>query len=169
MAALTTARVTLQPLLRSHADAMFLIVGDATLYRYLDNPPHPSIDHTRDVYARLESRRSPDGTQLWLNWIVAPHGRPPIGYVQATIGAARTAWIAYFVAVAEWGNGYATEAVLAMKAHLAAEYGVVRFLATVEAGNAKSVALLGRVGLRPATEEEALGHDLAVGERLFVG
>lgn len=169
MQTLTTARLELQPLVVAHADAMFSVLSDATLYRHLDSAPHPSVEHTRDVYARLEARQSPDGLQRWLNWVVVPHGRSPIGFVQATIPAGRTAWLAYLVSAGEWGRGYATEAVVAMKAHLADAYGIERFLATVEADHARSIALLFRVGLRPATDEECTAYALTSTERLFVG
>ena len=137
MNALSTARLDLQPLLVSHADAMFEVLSDEKLYRYLDYPPHSSLQHTRDIYKRLEARESPDGRQRWLNWIVVPRGQQPAGFVQATVAQPQTAWIAYLLGQAQWGKGYATEAVAAMMAHLADHYDVTRYLATVEAENTK--------------------------------
>src|SRR5207248_11438302 len=93
---------------------MFSVLGDPLIYTYLDFPPPPSLEHLSRVYAQLETRRSPDGTEEWLNWIVvrnchperergawaggvAPPAPPgpsptlgvtePIGVVQATISA----------------------------------------------------------------------------------
>ena len=52
--------------------------------------------------------------------------------------------------------------------HLRATCGVIRFLATVEADNERSVRLLQRLGFRAATEAEAREHELSATERLFV-
>ena len=168
MNALSTARLDLQPLFVSHADAMFEVLSDEKLYRYLDYPPHSSLQHTREVYKRLEARESPDGAQRWLNWIVVPHGQQPAGFVQATVVRPQTAWIAYLISPALWGRGYATEAVAAMMAHLADRYEVTHYQATVEAENTKSIALLLRVGMHPATAAELHGRTLAASERLYV-
>lgn len=165
---LTTGDLVLEPLVVGHAEAMFEVLNDPALYRHLDDPPPPSVAHLRGVYARLEGRRSPDGRELWLNWVVRPQGQPPIGYVQATVLPNQTAWVAYVFSSKHWGRGYATQATRAVVAHLASAYGVVRYLATVEAQNQPSIRLLGRLGFRAATEQEAGGHSLTPTERLFV-
>jgi RimJ/RimL family protein N-acetyltransferase len=164
-----TARLTLEPLLVSHADAMFEVLRDPSLYRYLDSKPHATVEHTRDVYARLIERRSPDGTERWLNWIVVPHGSGPVGFVQATIRTAGTAWIAYLLAPAVQGRGYASEAVAAMQAYLVERHGIDRFLACVEPGNRASIALLERRGLRAADAAEAAEHRLDPVDILYAG
>ena len=164
-----TARLELQPLTVAHADAMYRVLADPALYRHLDYQPPPNVEHTRAVYARLEAGASPDGTQRWLNWIVVPHGGAPIGFVQATVPADGSAWIAYLLATAAQGRGYATEGVAAMTAHLASHYRVDRLLAMVEADNARSIALLGRIGLHAATAAELAGRTLSATERLYVG
>ena len=167
MRSIATARLDLEPLVVAHADAMFEVLRDPALYRYLDRPPHPDVDHTREVYRRLESRVSPDRRQRWLNWIVVPRGEPPVGFVQATVDG-DAAWIAYLIAVGHQGRGYATEAMVAMTGQLSNDLGVHRLLATVEAANAPSIALLRRIGLRPATDAERADRSLTATERLFV-
>ena len=114
---------------------MFEVLGAPELYRYLDYGPPPSVDDLRSVYEELEARVSPDGSQLWLNWVIRPTGGAPVGFVQATVGGA-DAWVAYVLAREFWGRGYAFQATQAVVAHLRATCGVIRFLAVVEAGNA---------------------------------
>ena len=169
MDTLETARLTLEPLAVSHADAMFEVLRDPVLYRYLDSKPHATAEHTRAVYARLVERTSPDGKERWLNWIVVPHAGGPVGFVQATIPVAGTAWIAYLIAPSAQRRGYASEAVVAMKAHLAESHGVGRFLATVDRDNRASIALLERCGLRVATGTEAAAHRLDPVDLLYIG
>ncbi len=167
MDTLFTTDLTLEPLVAGHAEAMFDVLSEPELYRYLDFGPPPSLDHLRGVYEELEARVSPDGSQLWLNWVVRPRDEAPVGFVQATVSGA-DAWVAYVLAKEYWGRGYAFQATQAVVDHLRATCGVARFLATVQAGNERSIRLLRRLGFRIATEAEAQEHELSATERLFV-
>jgi RimJ/RimL family protein N-acetyltransferase len=167
MDTLITADLTLEPLVAGHAEAMFGVLSEPGLYRYLDFVPPPSLDHLRGVYEELEARVSPDGSQLWLNWVVRPRDGAPVGFVQATVSGA-DAWVAYVLAGEYWGRGYAFQATQAVVDHLRATCGVARFLATVEAGNERSIRLLRRLGFRVATQAEAQEQELSATERLFV-
>jgi RimJ/RimL family protein N-acetyltransferase len=169
MEAIETARLVLEPLQVAHAREMFEILADPAIYRYLDQPPSPSLEDLRRVYARWEARRSPDGTELWLNWVIRPRDGPfPLGYVQATVISPRTAWVAYVLASKHWGHGYAAEAVAAMLAELASTFGVKRHLASVEAENGRSIRLLERLGFHQSTNEQRDHHSLSPTELLFI-
>ena len=168
MRPIETARLVLEPLVVAHAEQMFEVLNESLLYRFLDNPPPPSIEHLRGVYSRLESRASPSGSQLWLNWALIPRGKSAIGYVQATIIAGEAAWVAYLLASKAWGRGYATEAMQGMLAHLAISYDVVVCRATVEAENQASIHLLERLAFNRASAQDLEDHVLSPTERLFV-
>ena len=152
MRALHTPRLRLEPLRRAHAAAMFPLLQDPTIYTYIDHGPPPTLEHLEGVYTRLEARRSPDGREQWLNWIVFAADEPtqPLGVVQATVLAGGRAWVAYELAAAHRGRGHGREAVGAMLAELAASFGVQQFLATVEAGNERSIHLLLKLGFQPS-------------------
>jgi RimJ/RimL family protein N-acetyltransferase len=167
MDTLRAGDLLLEPLCVAHAEAMFAVLGDAALYRYLDHPPPPSLEHLRTVYACLEARQSPDGREAWLNWAVRRTGEPPFGFVQATV-TERKAWVAYLLSRDQWGRGHATQAMQAVIEHLAASFGVTLCRATVEAQNVRSIRLLERLGFRPASPQEAGAHELSPTERLFV-
>jgi RimJ/RimL family protein N-acetyltransferase len=138
-----TPRLVLEPLTVAHAPAMFDVLSDPLIYRYLDFPPPPTLEHLQRVYAQLETRRSPDGSQEWLNWIVVRDA--PIGLVQATISGDGTE-VAYILGSAHWGHGYAFEAMTAMLAHLDGH----EFFANVDEQNERSIRLLEHLGFRPA-------------------
>ena len=167
MQTLRTARLVLEPLVVAHARAMFEVLSDPAIYRYLDYPPPASLEHLQRVYARLEGRKSADGNELWLNWVVSPFTQPPVGYVQATVYPEQSASVAYVLSSRHWGRGYASEAVQAMLEHLASAYGSRRYRATVEAENERSIQLLARLGFRCATRSEG-ARSLSLTERLFV-
>ena len=165
---ITAADLVLEPLTVAHADTMFGVLSDPQIYRYLDYGPPPCVEHLRDVYAKLERRKSPDGSRLWLNWVVRQLGGKPMGYVQSTVFPPQTAWVAYVLSSEHWGRGYARMATHAMIQHLANAYGITQYLATVEAENRRSIGLLERLSFRRATSQEAQDHDLSATERLFV-
>ena len=168
MRTLTTDALVLEPLVAGHAEAMFEVLSEPELYRYLDYAPPPSMEHLRSVYERVEARKSPDGSQLWLNWVVRLQGQPPVGYVQVTVASHQTAWVGFVFSSKHWGRGYATKATQAVLEHVPTVYGVTRFLATVEAENQRSTRLLERLGFHAATEQELEGHELSPTERLLV-
>ena len=165
MERLADAALVLEPLGVRHAEVMYRILRDPELHRYLDHPPPPSVDALREDYRWLERRTSPDGLQGWLNWIVAPAGGEPIGFVQATVEGSM-AWIAYMLAREAWGHGHATRACDLMIDHLAGHYGVQRVMAVVEAANIRSIRLLERLGF--ALAADTANVTLTPSERLFV-
>jgi ribosomal-protein-alanine N-acetyltransferase len=167
MQVLRAGELVLEPLVVAHADAMFAVLREPALYRYLDAPAPPSVDHLRCVYARQQRRRSPDGTQTWLNWVVRPVGADPIGFVQATITPARTAWVGFVFSSAHWGHGYAFAAMQAMLAQLDSAYSVTSCFATVEAGNLRSIRLLERLGFHADARPDLVGDQQSPNDLLF--
>ena len=72
------------------------------------------VGELRDRFSAWESRRSPDGSELWLNWVVRDNsGGRALGWVQATVrGDAAT--VAYAILPEERGAGAAADAVRAL-------------------------------------------------------
>jgi RimJ/RimL family protein N-acetyltransferase len=144
MRLIATERLALQPQLAVHADEMFRVLSDPAIYEFENEPPQ-SLERLRARFARLETRRSTDGGDLWLNWVVR-RGPVAIGYVQATVHRGGGAGIAYEFASAHWGQGFAQEAVRAMMAELAGRYGVEGVTAVLKGANHRSKRMLDRLG-----------------------
>ncbi len=168
MQPIVTSELALEPLRVAHADAMFELLSDAEIYRYLDYSPPASIEHLRNVYVQLEARESPDGNEAWLNLVVHPHGHSLVGYVQATVASNRSAYVAYVLGSHHWGRGHALKAIQAMLGHLASAYEVNRCIATVEAENERSIHLLERLGFHADAAHQLKDHCLSPTERMFV-
>jgi len=148
MHTLVTPRLRLEPLVVAHADALYPILADLRMNEFLDLHAPTSLEALREGYRKLESRRSGDGSERWLNWALVPltPGSHAIGFVQATVRLDHRAWVAYEVGHAWWGQGYGTEATRAMVEHLVAHYRVTRCMASADARNARSRRLLERLG-----------------------
>src|SRR5215831_6222459 len=165
MRTLETARVTLEPQVAAHADEMFVVLSDPAIYTYENEPPQ-SLEWLRKRFQRLESRRSSDGTEQWLNWVVRLRTSELIGYVQATVSPRRSALIAYEFSSAWWGRGLAREATEAVIHELANHYDVVELMAIAKAANARSRRLLEHMRFLPADADVVAAHRLEPGEVL---
>ena len=152
MKVLRTPDLTLEPQLAAHADEMFVVLSDPAIYEHENDPP-VSVEWLRARFGRLESRQSPDGTELWLNWVIRAADGPLVGYTQATVNADDgSAAIAYVFGSAYWGRGLATQATAAMIGELAVNYQVNRFVAVLKRANHRSRRLLERLGFAPASQ-----------------
>jgi RimJ/RimL family protein N-acetyltransferase len=149
------AGIALEPLLALHADALFDLLADARLGQFTDDEPPVDRAALFDRYRRLETRRSPDESALWLNWAVRVPEGGIVGYVQATVAADRsTSEIAYVIGRPFWRRGFATAAVRRMIAFLRDGLGVRDIRATVDERNTASLRLLRTLGLRIADDRD---------------
>ena len=157
----------LEPLVAAHAEEMFETLSSPAIYDYMPGAPPPSVAALRKRYERLEMRRSGDGTQLWLNWIVRILSGRCVGFVQATIHPGTTADFAFAFAPEYWGRGIAFEACRMALGELAGQFGVGTFFATVDPRNRRSTRLLERLGFSNVPPENYPNGDVVPDDRLF--
>ena len=158
--------LTLEPQTAAHAEEMFAVLSDPAIYEYENEPP-PSLEWLRVRFTQLESRRSADGQEQWLNWVIRLPTSELIGYVQATVDADGRAAIAYELSSAYWGRGLARRAVQAMISELGQRYQVRRLTALFKHNNLRSRRLLERLGFSPAATERHRKHQVEPGELLM--
>ena len=150
---LSTERLTLEPLIPSHAEEMFAGLGDSQLYAHLDSAPPTSVEALRERYERLALRTSPDGREQWWNWVLREKTTGEyVGFVQATVEG-RKAQIAYVLFRHRWGEGLAREAVRRMIAELTT-HGVNSMTACVDRANERSQRLLNSLSFTPRNDPE---------------
>ena len=155
MRSLAGKNVALEPQLAAHADELFAVLGDPLIYEYENEPPR-SVEWLRERFTRLETRQSPDGEQLWLNWVVRLGASGLIGYVQATVLPTGKAAVGYVFASKYWRRGLAGEACRTMIAELAERYRVRTVYAIFKRRNARSARLLERLGFALASADSCL-------------
>jgi ribosomal-protein-alanine N-acetyltransferase len=150
---ISSPRLRLEPLEERHAEALFEGLRAEAIYRFIDEEAPSSLAALRERYRRLQRRRSPSGSETWLNWAVwCLTGERYVGYVQATIRPDRSALIAYVIFPESWRRGFASEAVTMMVEELIREHGVHAFAATVDERNRASLALLRKLGFKQTGE-----------------
>lgn len=166
MRVIATDDLTLEPQVAAHAAEMFAVLADPAIYEHENEPP-PSVEWLRARFARLESRRSADGRDRWLNWVIRLPSSEAIGCVQATVHPDGLAAIAYVLSSRHWGRGLARRAVQAMVGELVAQYGVRTLTAVLKRGNHRSMRLLERLGFAPASPERVAGVRVGADEVLM--
>ena len=128
-----TDRLSLEPLTAAHATELAPLLDDRCLHEFTGGAPLSAAALTAR-YARLAVRRSPDGDQIWGNWVLrARVTGEAAGTVQATLPAggpaAGPAEVAWVVVPSAQGRGYAKEAAHSLVAVLqAAGWTVVAYI-----------------------------------------
>lgn len=161
------ASLRLVPQVAAHADEMFALLQDPALYEHEGEPPE-SLEWLRARFTKLESRRSADGSEEWLNWVVQLASGELVGYVQATVSASGQADLAYVLGRRHWGRGFARRAVTLMIAELVAHHGVTALSAVLKRSNARSLRLLERLGFTPAPASLERERGIEPDERLML-
>jgi len=151
---ISTLRLELVPLTAADADDLFPVLEDAALGRFTGETPPADVEAVRAGFAKWEARRSPDGAELWLNWVVRRRDDDrAVGYVQATVGDGDAA-IAWTVGTAFQRQGFATEAGHALIAWLRDILGVPSILGSIHPDNVASQTAAHRIGLRPTDRRD---------------
>ena len=144
---LETRRLRLEPLVPSHASDTYEGLLDEAIYRFIPRDPPMSRQALKERYRSLQSRRSPDGSEVWLNWALRANETDEyVGTLQATVRADLTAEIAYVVFPAFWRQGYAREGCGRMLDFLFESYQVTAVSALIDTRNTPSIRLVESLG-----------------------
>jgi len=163
---LHSPRLRLEPLEERHAEGLFTGLQEPEVHAFTDDQPPTDLAALRERYGVLALRRSPDGTQGWLNWALWCKSESAyVGYVQATV-VPGSVNLGYVVFTQYWGRGYAREALMAIMRFITETYPGTEFVARVDARNSRSIALLRRLGFAP-DDEQAVSENGVPGDVLF--
>jgi RimJ/RimL family protein N-acetyltransferase len=148
---LMSRRLALDPLRLEHADELAPLLNDASLHRFIGGTP-PTPQGLRARLARQVRGRSPDGNELWLNWVARERpGGQVVGTMQATIYPEQTALVAalaWTIGSAHQREGLATEAADLMASWLR-QQGIPRLRAHIHPRHNASMAVAAAIGLQP--------------------
>jgi RimJ/RimL family protein N-acetyltransferase len=154
---LISARLLLEPLTDDGQVAveMVAVLADPALYRHTGGEP-PDVVELQDRYARQSRGVSPDGRELWFNWILRTRSTSDaVGYVQVSFvqdtGVADLAWV---IGTPFQRNGYATEAARAVVEWLSTRPDVHAITAHISHKNVASQEIARRLELTETTRIE---------------
>jgi ribosomal-protein-alanine N-acetyltransferase len=143
-----TGQLILYPLKAEHAEPMFAGLSDLRSYDFTPDVPYNDVAALTERYRRLEHRRSPDGREVWLNWVISSVATQELlGYVQFTVKPSeQRALVAYFVFPSHRKMGVATEAIRASLSEVVATFRLACVDAEIDTRNAASIAVVERLG-----------------------
>jgi len=149
-----TERLDLEPLAVAHATELAPLLDDPSLHEFTGGAPLPTAA-LADRYARLAARRSPDGNQMWGNWVIRVRASgAAAGVAQATLPAggpaAGPAEVAWVLARPAQGRGYASEAARSLVALLRNDGWTV--VAHIHPGHLASQRVARAAGLSPTSD-----------------
>jgi RimJ/RimL family protein N-acetyltransferase len=153
-ARLVTPRLDLIPLTADDAVDLFPVLDDVELGRWTGERPPADVEELRTRFSGWASRRSPDGEELWLNWVVRRRDdHRAVGHLQSTVADGSTS-IAWVIGTAFQGQGYASEAAQAMLRWLRDVLGSSTIVASIHPENLASGGVAHRIGLRPTDRRD---------------
>ena len=152
MRVIHASSLVLEPQIAAHAREMFVVLSDPAIYEFENEAPQ-SEEWLGARYTILEGRRSPDGAQQWLNWVIRLPPGELAGYVQATILRDGIAMVAYELGSKYWRRGIGSAAVAAVLDELRMHYSAEYFVAVLKARNYRSLGLLRKLDFQPASGE----------------
>lgn len=152
---LTTSRLLLREYTAGDFDAVHSFAADPRTLVFVEWGPNSEQD-TRDFldFATMTARATP---RTGFTLAITLAGGPVIGSIGLTLrkdkgSTGKVAEVGYTLHPDHWGNGYATEATLAMTAFGFGPLGLDRITATCRPENVASAGVLRKVGM------EQVGH-----------
>ncbi len=140
--------------------ALFALLTDPEIHVFTGGRPPASADDVRERIRRRESRRSPAGDELWLNWTLRlRQTQSVVGYLQAgvTQGKADLAWV---VGVPFQRRGYASEASRRVLRWLRDDLGVHEVRANIHLDHVASHRVARTIGLCKSGERTDEGEEI---------
>jgi RimJ/RimL family protein N-acetyltransferase len=144
-----TERLIVRPWESGDAETLIAIFGDAETVRYLGKGYQHgfSAEQTRAMIAAMRERFAQTGLGVWP--VVLKETGAVIGECGlAPVGGSDDVEIAYVFSPAARGKGYASEAAAAVLAYAFETLKLARVVAFVHRGNAASIAVINRLGMR---------------------
>lgn len=143
---LRTGRLGFRRLLPDDAEAMFALDADAEVRRYLPDAAPVSIEDVRQRLVEYQAVYRDDGFARWA--VIEDATGEWLGWCGLRRQKDGEVDVGYRFRRATWGRGFATEGASACLAHGFQVLGLPRITAVAHTGNARSIRVLEKIGLR---------------------
>lgn len=147
LAPLASERLVLEPMRGFHAPLLFTGLSEPRLYHWVSSLPPPSVQHLQRRWDSAPNGVPTQRGETLLNWAVRRlEDKAYVGKCDAVVDASNIASnVGYLIFLPFWQQGYATEVVRVMVAHLE-QHDVVEQHAFVTVGNVASERVLLKSG-----------------------
>jgi RimJ/RimL family protein N-acetyltransferase len=143
---LETESLVLEPTVEQHAPLLFPLLQDESLYRYLPQDP-PSLEALQKRYKAWSARKSPDGQEIWLNWMARHRVTGNyLGHFQSGFDEKNGFMVAYTLGTPYQKQGYAAEGLRAVIDFLHTRMNAQSIKAWIDTRNEPSIRLVKRLG-----------------------
>ena len=137
----------LEPITEAHGPELWTLFGDLELHHFVPYEPL-TLEKQTERCARWASRKSADGSELWLNWAGRDRASGKVaGHFQAGMKADRIATVGYVVAREFQRRGLATEGMQAVFNYLRDELHALEVKAWSDTRNEASHRLAAKLGM----------------------
>ena len=144
---LSSERLRIEPLRSEHAPMVLASLQDPQIYTWMPGDS-PTAEGLQKRYDFLENAVSPDGEELWLNWVAfLRDSMTPIGTFQATLPKKAPGSFAYIVFPPRWRQGFAREMAQCVLTHLFETHEIPSLYAEIDTRNIGSIGLVESLGL----------------------
>jgi RimJ/RimL family protein N-acetyltransferase len=144
---LETTRLILEPIDEEHAQAMWELFGDPKLHDFVPYEPL-TLEKQRERCGRWANRRSPDGSELWLNWAGRDRASGKVvAHFQFGVKSDGLASVGYLVSREFQGKGIATEGLQSVFSYISEKLGVREVKAWTDTRNKASHQLAKKLGM----------------------
>jgi ribosomal-protein-alanine N-acetyltransferase len=144
---LATKRLRIREFAPGDEEALAALYADRRVTRHLLHGPRDAESVQRHLAGILRRQRGRRRDTWELGAVDAASGLL-VGAADLALHSSAEAEIGYLVAHSRWGRGYGTEIAAALVESAFEDLGVAQVVATVDIGNARSVGVLDKVGLR---------------------
>ena len=151
-----TERLRFRPILASDARALHTLFTDADVRRFLFDGLAISTGAVEEILARNDAQFGAARCGLW--WLERASDAARVG-VAGLWPFHDQLELLYALDPSTWGNGYATEAAVALVRFAFDELGFDEVVASTDAENTASIAVMRRAGLAFARSETIDGLD----------
>ena len=157
-----TARLSLSPLVDADIDALADLLWDERVYEHIGGLPSGADEVALGLRRALIGPPADRGSERWLNYAVRLRANHQlIGRLEATVHAG-IAEVAFLLAPASWGHGYAAEGLVWLHDELSRVSPEAQCWATTLPANARSSRLLldcGYERVDPAVAPDLMTYD----------
>ncbi len=165
MTILETPRLEIREFSEKDSDELALILGDPKVMEYSLKGPLSREEALKQLRQRILQHYVDRGYGLWA--LISKETKKLIGMagpIVQTVDGEECVEIGYRIASSEWGKGYATEAVAAIRDYVFSRFSMDKLIAIIDPNNTQSIRVAEKTGFKLAKMTTFFDFDVGIYE-----